>query len=43
MDVTDTGIVTDVRAVQPEKACVPIEATELPIVTDVKFEQPLNV
>ena len=37
--VTELGIVTEVRLLQPEKAPYPILVTELGIVTDVKLLQ----
>jgi hypothetical protein len=42
MEVTDTGIVTDVRLEQPLKADAPMEVTDEGIVTDVRLEQPLK-
>ena len=38
--VTELGIVTEVRLVQPLKANSPILVTELGIVTEVRLEQP---
>ena len=43
MDVTEFGIVTDVKLLQPEKAQIPILVTEFGMVTDVKLLQPENV
>ena len=42
MEVTEAGIVTEVKPLQPSKALAPTEVTELPIVTEVKPLQPLN-
>ena len=36
MDVTEFGIVIDVKPLQPEKALFPILVTELGIVTEVR-------
>jgi hypothetical protein len=40
MLVTESGIVTEVRPVQPEKAYSPMLVTELGIVTEVRPVQP---
>ena len=40
MEVTELGIVTEVKPVQPEKAEPPIEVIELGIATEVKPLQP---
>lgn len=42
MEVTPSGMVTDVRPVQPEKALLPIKVTLLGIVMEVRLVQPLN-
>ena len=42
MSVTDDGIVTEVRPVQPEKASVPMLVTEDGMVTEVRPEQKEN-
>ncbi len=39
MDVTELGIVTDGRDVQPSKAPIPIVTTELGIVTETNEVQ----
>jgi hypothetical protein len=36
MEVTELGIVKDVKPLQPEKAELPMKVTELGIVSDVK-------
>ena len=43
MDVTEFGMVTDVKLLQPEKAQPPILVTEFGMVTDVKPLQPEKV
>ena len=43
MDVTDFGIVIDVKLLQPEKTLLSINITEFGIVTDVKLLQPEKV
>ena len=43
IDVTEVGIVSNVKAVQPLKAEAAIDVTELGILTDVKAVQPLKV
>ena len=40
ISVTELGIVTEVKPLQPEKAKSPISVTELGIVTEVKSLQP---
>ena len=40
MEVTEVGMVTEVRLVQPSKAYSPMEVTELGIVTEVSPVQP---
>jgi hypothetical protein len=40
MLVTESGIVTDVRPLQPRNAYLPMLVTPLPIVTDVRPLQP---
>ena len=40
MLVTELGIVTEVRPLQPKKAEPPMLVTELGIVTDVRLPQP---
>ena len=40
MEVTELGIVTDDKLLQPLKASTPIEVTELGIVTDVNPVNP---
>ena len=40
MDVTEEGMVTEVRPVQPAKASFPMEVTELGMVTEVRPVQP---
>ena len=40
MEVTLSGMVTEVSDVQPEKVDLPIEVTLFPRVTDSRFEQP---
>ena len=39
MEVTELGMVRDVRPLQPEKALEPMEVTEFPMVTDVRLLQ----
>ena len=39
MEVTDEGMVTEVRAVQDKKALLPIVVTPSWMVTEVKFMQ----
>ena len=43
MLVTELGIVTDVKLLQPKKAYLTMLVTELPMVTDVKPLQPEKV
>ena len=38
--MTELGIVTEVRPVQPEKEPAPIVVTELPMMTEVRPVQP---
>ena len=40
IDVTELGMVRDVRPLQPQKAAVPMDVTELPMVSDVNPLQP---
>ena len=40
MEVTELGMVTEVRPVQPLKVEFPMEVTELGMVTDVRPVQP---
>ena len=40
MDVTDEGILTDVREEQPEKASSPMDFTDDGISIDMRDEQP---
>ena len=40
MEVTELGMVTEVRPLQPEKAMSPMEVTELGMVTEVSPLQP---
>ena len=40
MEVTESGIVTEVRLEQRENAYSPMEVTESGIVTEVRLEQP---
>ena len=40
IDVTDSGIVTDIKPVQPEKAPLSIDVTEFGIIIDVKPAHP---
>ena len=40
MDVTELGMVTEVRPLQPEKAAYPMDVTELGMVTEVRPLQP---
>ncbi len=40
MEVSDSGSVTDANEVQSWKAAIPMEATELGIVTEAKAEHP---
>ena len=40
MEVTELGMVTDVRPLQPSKALKPMDVTELGMVTDVRPLQP---
>jgi hypothetical protein len=42
MEVTELGIVSDVKPLQPEKASLPMEVTELPMLSDVNVVFPLN-
>ena len=42
MEVTESGIVTDVKELQPENPYEPMEVTESGIITDVKELQPEN-
>jgi hypothetical protein len=42
IDVTEPGMVTEVKPVQPEKAYVPIEVTAFPMIAEVRPEQPKN-
>src|SRR5574344_1824705 len=39
MDVTDAGMVTDVKLEQQEKTPLPMDVTDAGMVTDVKLEQ----
>ena len=43
MDVTELGMVMEVKAWQLQKANLPIVVTELPMVTEVKLLQPSNL
>ncbi len=38
MEVTESGIVNEVRLLQPENALFPIEVTELGIVNEIRLE-----
>ena len=40
MDVTELGMVTEVRPLQPMKALYPMDVTELGMVTEVRPLQP---
>ena len=40
IEVTELGMVTEARLVQPENAEPPIEVTELGMVTEVRLVQP---
>ena len=42
MVVTESGMETEVRPVQPEKAELPMVVTELPMETEVRLVQPLK-
>ena len=42
MSVTLLGIVTEVKPLQPRKAALPIDLTELEILMEVRLSQPEN-
>ena len=43
MDVTEFGMVTEVRPLHPAKAMIPMDVTELGIMTEVRPLHPENI
>ena len=42
MDVTESGMIIDVRELHPSNAYAPMDVTELPRVTEAREVHPLN-